>query len=92
MPVVSIIWSYNGLDATDMAWRIVTVCERSLTTTANDIDHIESSSLAGVGVIKLYGDRLSDSRRYAGKLWRPGGNPGLAETRKWLSASRCVSG
>ena len=54
IPVVSIIWSYNGLDATDMAQRIVTVSERSLTTTVNDIDHIESSSLAGVGVIKLY--------------------------------------
>jgi multidrug efflux pump subunit AcrB len=54
IPVVSIIWSYNGLDATDTAQRIVTVSERSLTTTVNDIDHIESSSLAGVGVIKLY--------------------------------------
>jgi multidrug efflux pump subunit AcrB len=54
IPVVSIIWSYNGLDATDMAQRIVTVSERSLTTTVNDIDHIESSSLAGTGVIKLY--------------------------------------
>jgi multidrug efflux pump subunit AcrB len=54
IPVVSIVWSYNGLDATDMAQRIVTVSERSLTTTVNDIDHIESSSLAGVGVIKLY--------------------------------------
>ena len=54
IPVVSIIWSYNGLNANDMAQRIVTVSERSLTTTVNDIDHIESQSLAGVGVIKLY--------------------------------------
>jgi multidrug efflux pump subunit AcrB len=54
IPVVSIIWSYSGLNATDMAQRIVTVSERSLTTTVNDIDHIESQSLAGVGVIKIY--------------------------------------
>jgi multidrug efflux pump subunit AcrB len=54
IPVVSIIWSYNGLDATNMATRIVTVSERSLTTTVNDIDHIESQSLAGVGVIKIF--------------------------------------
>jgi multidrug efflux pump subunit AcrB len=54
IPVVSIIWSYNGFDASDMEQRVVTVSERSLTTTVNDIDHIESSSLAGVGVIKLY--------------------------------------
>jgi multidrug efflux pump subunit AcrB len=54
IPVVSVIWSYNGLSATDMAQRIVTVSERSLTTTVNDIDHIESQSLSGVGVIKIF--------------------------------------
>jgi multidrug efflux pump subunit AcrB len=54
IPVVSIIWNYNGLSAQDMANRITSVNERSLTTTVNDIEHIESQSLAGIVVIKLF--------------------------------------
>ena len=54
IPVVSIIWSYTGLSAEDMANRITSVNERSLTTTVNDIEHIESQSLAGITIIKLF--------------------------------------
>jgi len=54
IPVVSIIWNYTGLDAKQMEQRIVYLDERSLTTTVNDIDHIESTSYYGVGVIKVY--------------------------------------
>ncbi len=54
IPVVSIIWTYNGLPATEMSARIATVTERGLTTTVNDIEHIESQSLAGVSVLKVY--------------------------------------
>ncbi|MGA7777739.1 MAG: efflux RND transporter permease subunit [Paraburkholderia sp.] len=54
IPVVSIIWSYTGLSAEDMANRITSVNERSLTTTVNDIEHIESQSLPGITVIKLF--------------------------------------
>jgi multidrug efflux pump subunit AcrB len=54
IPVVSIIWQYQGLSAEQMADRIVTITERALTTTVDNIDHIESNSLYGVAVVKLY--------------------------------------
>jgi len=54
IPVVSIIWNYGGLSAQEMAQRITAVNERSLTTTVNDIEHIESQSLAGISVIKIF--------------------------------------
>ncbi|MDR5752752.1 MULTISPECIES: efflux RND transporter permease subunit [unclassified Caballeronia] len=54
IPVVSIIWNYTGLSAEDMANRITSVNERSLTTTVNDIEHIESQSLPGIAIIKLF--------------------------------------
>ena len=54
IPVVSIIWTYTGLSAEDMANRITSVNERSLTTTVNDIEHIESQSLAGIAMIKMF--------------------------------------
>jgi multidrug efflux pump subunit AcrB len=54
IPVVSIIWSYTGLSAEDMANRITSVNERSLTTTVNDIEHIESQSLAGITILKVF--------------------------------------
>jgi multidrug efflux pump subunit AcrB len=47
IPVVSIVWNYTGFSPSDMANRIVTITERTLTTTVNDIDHIESQSLNG---------------------------------------------
>ncbi len=54
IPVISMIWNYQGFSPEQMANRIVTLSERSLTTTVNDIEHIESSSLYGVAVIKIY--------------------------------------
>src|SRR5258708_14170200 len=54
IPVVSIIWNYTGLSAEDMANRITSVNERSLTTTVNDIEHIESQSLAGITILKVF--------------------------------------
>ena len=54
IPVVSIIWTYTGLSAEDMANRITSVNERSLTTTVNDIEHIESQSLAGIAILKVF--------------------------------------
>jgi multidrug efflux pump subunit AcrB len=54
IPVVTMIWNYQGLSPQEMANRIVTLSERSLTTTVNDIDHIESQSLSGIGLIKIY--------------------------------------
>jgi multidrug efflux pump subunit AcrB len=54
IPVVSMIWEYTGLSPQQMADRIVTRSERSLTTTVNNIEHIESQSLNGIGVIKIF--------------------------------------
>jgi multidrug efflux pump subunit AcrB len=54
IPVVSIVWQYQGLSAVDMANRIVTLTERTLTTTVDNIEHIESQSLDGVAVEKVY--------------------------------------
>ena len=54
IPVVSIIWNYNGLSAQEMGQRITAQTERSLTTTVSDIEHIESQSLAGISVIKVF--------------------------------------
>ncbi|MGI4858720.1 MAG: efflux RND transporter permease subunit [Janthinobacterium lividum] len=54
IPVISVIWTYNGLSAKDMADRITSVNERSLTTTVNNIEHVESQSLPGIAIIKLF--------------------------------------
>ena len=54
IPVVSIIWTYNGLAPQDIASRIISLQERNLTTTVNDIEHLESQSLNGVAVIKVF--------------------------------------
>ena len=54
IPVISIVWTYSGLSAQDIGQRITSVNERSLTTTVNDIEHIESESLAGFSIIKIY--------------------------------------
>src|ERR1700730_13240661 len=54
IPVISIVWTYGGLSAQETGNRIATQNERSLTTTVNDIEHIESQSLNGTSVIKLF--------------------------------------
>ena len=54
IPVVSALWQYRGLSADEMEKRITTQSERSFTTTVNDIEHIESQSLNGLGVIKVF--------------------------------------
>jgi multidrug efflux pump subunit AcrB len=54
IPVVSIIWNFNGLVPEDMSDRIVSVTERALTTTVDNIQHIESQSLYGVAVVKVF--------------------------------------
>src|SRR3954469_17698310 len=54
IPVISIIWSYNGLSAREIEQRIIYTQERALTTTVNNIEHIESTSYDSIGIIKLY--------------------------------------
>jgi multidrug efflux pump subunit AcrB len=54
IPVITVVWNYAGLSAEEMANRIVSNSERGMTTTVSDIEHIESQSLAGVAVIKIF--------------------------------------
>jgi CzcA family heavy metal efflux pump len=54
VPVIAVAWTYSGLPPKDMADRLVTPFERVLTTTVNDIEHIESQSFQGTGVVKIY--------------------------------------
>ena len=54
IPVISIIWNYNGLPAQEMGQRIAGQTERGLTTVVSDIEHIESTSLAGVTIVKVF--------------------------------------
>ncbi len=54
IPVVTVVWNYTGLSAQEMATRIVYNSERGMTTAVNDIEHIESQSLNGIGLIKIF--------------------------------------
>ncbi|HKF47780.1 MAG TPA: efflux RND transporter permease subunit [Terracidiphilus sp.] len=54
IPIVTVVWNYTGLSAQQIADRIVTNSERGMTTTVNDIEHIESQSFNGIGVIKVF--------------------------------------
>ncbi len=54
VPVIAAAWNYAGLSPDDMSGRIITPYERILTTTVNDIDHIESQSMPGIGIVKIY--------------------------------------
>jgi multidrug efflux pump subunit AcrB len=67
IPVVSVVWSYTGMPADEVETRIVFVNERILTASVNGIEHIESQSLNGVGVIRVY--------------FRPGANVAEAEAQ-----------
>src|SRR5262245_14026490 len=54
IPVVSVIWQYAGLSPNEVEGRMVTVSERAMTTTVNSIAHIESQSLSGIGLIRVF--------------------------------------
>src|SRR5712675_2503295 len=54
IPIVSVVWQYTGMPADEIESRIILINERVLTASVNDIEHIESQSLDGVGVIRIY--------------------------------------
>src|SRR6266446_9217194 len=60
LPVATVIWQYNGMSPEEMEERIVSIVERSYSVTVNDIEHIESQSLTGVGVIKVFFQPTAD--------------------------------
>src|SRR5436190_8084426 len=71
IPIVSVVWQYAGMPADEIESRLVLINERILTASVNDIEHIESQSLDGVGVIRIY--------------FRPGAN--IAEAEAQVTAS-----
>src|SRR5215467_4292899 len=54
IPIISVVWQYTGLPPEQMAGRISTPFQRALTTTVNDIEHIEANSYNGIGIIKIF--------------------------------------
>src|SRR5438445_7189261 len=54
IPVISVVWQYAGMPADEIETRLIFINERILTASVNDIEHIESQSLDGVGVIRIY--------------------------------------
>src|SRR5438067_11904823 len=54
IPVISLVWTYSGLEPQEMEQRITSNVERGVTTLVSDVDHIESQSLNGITVIKVY--------------------------------------
>ena len=54
IPVISVVWSYTGLSPEDMSGRVLYYYERQLSSTVNDIEHVESQSLAGYGIVKIF--------------------------------------
>src|ERR1700728_4150888 len=54
IPIISVIWQYNGLPPEDFAERITTYSEYALFNNVNDIERIESQTLTGIGIIRLY--------------------------------------
>jgi multidrug efflux pump subunit AcrB len=62
IPVISVVWNYAGLQPDDMSGRIVTYYERTLGTTVNDVEHIESQSFRGYGIVKIFFQPTVDIR------------------------------
>src|SRR5580658_3570007 len=54
IPVIGVVWNYTGLPPDEMAGRMVTLFQRTLTTTVNDIEHITANSYNGVGIVKIF--------------------------------------
>ncbi|MGA3308461.1 MAG: efflux RND transporter permease subunit [Xanthobacteraceae bacterium] len=62
IPVIAAIWNYTGLPPDQMAGRMVTQFERTMTTTVNDIEHIEATSYTGLGIVKVFFQPFADIR------------------------------
>jgi multidrug efflux pump subunit AcrB len=62
IPVVAVAWTYNGLSPEDMSGRVELPFQRALTTTVNDIEHIEGQSMTGIGITKIYFQPGADIR------------------------------
>ena len=54
IPVIAVVWTYRGLPPDDMSGRVIYYYERQLSSSVNDIEHIESQSLPGLGIVKIF--------------------------------------
>src|SRR5579883_3307021 len=54
IPVIAVVWNYTGMNAEEMEGRMTSVYERVLTTTVNNIEHIESMTVNGLGIVKIF--------------------------------------
>src|SRR5277367_1651882 len=68
IPVVSVVWTYNGMNAKDIQNRILTLHERQMASLVDDISHIEATSYDGVGVEKVYLHEGADVTRAISQL------------------------
>jgi multidrug efflux pump subunit AcrB len=62
IPVIAVIWQYTGLPPEEMAGRMVSQFQRALTTTVNDIEHIEANNYTGIGIVKIFFQPGADIR------------------------------
>ncbi|WP_369934076.1 efflux RND transporter permease subunit [Xanthomonas tesorieronis] len=62
IPVIAVVWQYNGLPPEQMAGRVSSPFERVLTTTVNDVEHIEANSIQGFGIVKIFFQPGADIR------------------------------
>ena len=62
IPVIAVVWSYTGLPPDEMSGRVMLNFQRALTTTVNDIEHIEGTSYTGVGIVKVFFQPGTDIR------------------------------
>jgi multidrug efflux pump subunit AcrB len=86
IPVVIVVWNYPGLSAEDMERRVVVISERAYSTTVNGVSRIESESIDGIGMLKVY--RASRPRRPGS--CRPGSRrrPSSSSTRRTCRSHR----
>src|ERR1700760_202392 len=54
IPVIAVVWTYRGLPPDDMSGRVIYYYERQLSSNVNDIEHLESQSLPGIGIVKIF--------------------------------------
>lgn len=62
IPVISVVWQYTGLPPEELSGRILSPFQRALTTTVNDIEHIEANSYSGIGIVKIFFQSSADIR------------------------------
>src|SRR5436305_1901716 len=62
IPVIAVVWQYTGLQPDQMSGRVMLQFQRSLTTTVNDIEHIEGTSYTGIGIVKVFFQPGTDIR------------------------------